>query len=81
MTNPPVIEDVLREPANIDDVVGALGTLLEELRSGNTDWENTTLERYLEAMQAWLQSFKKRIGPDPSWRTVVVMLEAARHYE
>jgi hypothetical protein len=81
MKNPPTIEDVLREPADIDDVVATLATLIEELRSGGADWENVTLESYLEAMQAWMQSFKKRLGEDPTWRTVVVMLEAARHYE
>jgi hypothetical protein len=81
MENIPTIEDVLREPASIDDVVNILEEIIVELRSGSPDWENTTLESYLEAMQAWLESFRSRLGDKPSWRTVVVMLRAARHYE
>jgi hypothetical protein len=82
MTTRKTLEETLHEdPATINDVIEVLGKLLADLEVNREAWENPTLERYLEAMQAWLTAFKHRVGPEPSWRLVVEMLEAARIYE
>ncbi len=51
------------------------------------EWENPSLERFLEAMAAWLSAFPqsyKNTGqtiPEPDWRFVADCLRAARIYE
>jgi hypothetical protein len=78
-----ILEDVLDEDSgSIDAVLRLLTRMSEELRSGNTaDWENPTLERYLEALHAWLAAVSKRVDKKLSWKLVEVMLEAAKIYE
>ena len=40
-----------------------------------------TLERYLNAMAAWLGGYGKKYSPSPSWELLIQMLEAAKLYE
>lgn len=75
-------EDVLRdEPATIDDVLQTLRVLRDDFARNPDEWENPTLDRYLEAMQAWLGAVQDRVGTQPSWRLFILMLQAAKHYE
>jgi hypothetical protein len=56
--------------------------LRQELAAPSNDWENVTLERYLESMEAWLQAVRERVEESgPSLRLFIMMLEAARFYE
>jgi len=62
--------------------------LLEDLLRRSDQWENPTLERFLEAMQAWIramdQNYENRgLGPNAaaSWRTFAEILYAAKIYE
>jgi hypothetical protein len=70
----------------------ALADFVEALRSDlsvNRDqWENSTLDRYLEAMGAWIRGmdgYYKNTGQPPvkvpSWRTLADILYAAKIYE
>ncbi len=45
------------------------------------DWENLSLDRYLEALHAWTEDMGERITEPPSWRTFANMLYAAKGYE
>jgi len=63
------------------DAVKAVGELLEDLRKNPDAWENPTLERYLEALQAWLEDSTGEQDSPPSWDLIVRMLKAARIYE
>jgi hypothetical protein len=45
------------------------------------DWENPSLDRFLEAMQAWAEDTGERVPSQASWRTFAKMLYAAKHYE
>ena len=45
------------------------------------DWENPSLDRYLEALRAWTDDMGDRITEPPSWRTFADMLYAAKTYE
>jgi hypothetical protein len=55
----------------------------------NNNWENNTLESFLEALEAYaddIQGFyancEQKINADtPSWRTFAKILEAAANYE
>lgn len=81
MTEPKSIEEVLRdESASAADVIRTLRELRADLQRNPDGWENGTLERYLEAMEAWVTAVGPRVG-DPSWRFVALMLEAGKIYE
>lgn len=75
--------DVLTEgDGSVESVLAAIEELRDELRQGRTDdWENPTLEQFLEAMQAWLGSMGPRVGERPSWKFLEVMIRAAKIYE
>jgi hypothetical protein len=66
---------------NRQDVVVAIEGLLVDLKKNSESWENPTLERYLEAMAAWVEDSGKRYDQPPSWEFIIEMLNAARIYE
>jgi hypothetical protein len=58
------------------------------LRSESSDWENPTLDRFLEAMEAWVRtmdSYAQNTGKtdavSPNWQTFAKILYAAKVYE
>jgi len=79
--NPKTLSDILAEDhGTIDAVLKAIDELYEELRDGRTqDWENPTLERFLEAMHAWLDATPRT--QQLSWKFVEMMLRSAKIYE
>ena len=64
-----------------------LADFIDELRSSLSTspelWENVTLERYLEAMAAWVRDSGNYLSQEPNsnWRLVAMILAAARVYE
>lgn len=81
MTKLPTLEARLRENANIDDVLATLAFLRSDLRDHPENWENPTLESYLESLEAWLTGAREQLSEKPSWQLLVAMLRAARVYE
>ena len=75
--------DVLAEDrGSVVAVLIAIKELREELQQKRLDdWENPTLERFLEAMHAWLETMGPRVGDKPSWKFVEIMIRAAKNYE
>ena len=63
------------------DVITTLRKLAADFKANPNAWENPTLERYLDAMAAWLEDASKRNQQPPSWELIVQMLEAAKIYE
>lgn len=69
-----------------DEVLEALDALQAEL-AGGADWENTTLDRFLDAFNALLGSIENaysntgRPVPDSPWTLVADALRGARFYE
>jgi hypothetical protein len=69
-----------------DEVLDALDALQAELASG-ADWENSTLERFLDAFSALLGSVENvyinggRPVPTSPWTLVAEALRGARFYE
>lgn len=53
----------------------------DDLSRDRGSWENPTLERYLEAMAAWLGAHEMAKVKEPSWELMCEMLEAAKIYE
>jgi hypothetical protein len=67
--------------ANFIDVSDEIHKLLVDLKRHPDDWENPTLNRYLEAMAAWIEAYGKKYNPEPSWDFIIQMLKAAKIYE
>jgi hypothetical protein len=78
-----ILLDVLAEDdGSLDAVINVIERLRLELQEGQIeDWENPTLERFLDAMRAWLETMGPRIGEKPSWKFLEIMLQAAKIYE
>lgn len=82
-----VIAVTTRDPlAGRNATISVVDQLLAELRSDN-DWENPTLDRYLEAFGALLGSIENHYMntgqqmPDDPWAIVAEVLRGARYYE
>jgi len=70
------------------DLAAFVHALREDLRLSEDDWENPTLDRYLEALAAWIHDmpgyFKNQHieePHEPSWGLVATILHAAKTYE
>jgi hypothetical protein len=69
------------------DLVAVVTRMRTDLAENPDGWENPTLERFLEAMAAWLAMFPQsyvntdQVVPNPDWRFVADVLLAARVYE
>jgi hypothetical protein len=69
----------------IDDRIDAAGQELE--KSGNpyagpaNDWQNTTIESFLEAALAWARAMPGQLDEAPSWQSFADFLHAGKIYE
>lgn len=63
------------------DVVQTLNTLHADLRNNPEKWGNPSLDQFLDAMSAWLDSARLRTVDEPSWELICEMLEAGKIYE
>jgi hypothetical protein len=71
-----------------EDFVAFVRALSNDLRDNRASWENASLERYLEALGAWVADMDgyyinqgKPAPKLPDWKVVADMLMAARLYE
>ena len=71
-----------------EDLADFIGGLKAELLLSPQEWENKTLEEFLESMEAWIiviDSYAKNMGDSevltPSWKTFAKILCAAKIYE
>lgn len=83
------IEDVVAGIETKKDFEHFLRMLVQEFRQGGEDWENNSLERYLESLHGfamdvagYYRNMQIDVNPDePSWRVFADMLLAATIYE
>jgi hypothetical protein len=70
-----------------EDLAKFIAGLRTDLDTQGQSWENPTLERFLEAMAAWLaakdhlEKNQNRPSEDLTWKAVAKMLYAAKIYE
>ena len=71
-----------------EDFVAFVRALSKDLRDNPTSWENSNLERYLEALGAWVEDMDgyylnqgKPVPQQPDWKVAADMLMAAKMYE
>lgn len=71
-----------------DDLAAFISELQADLIAKPDKWENSSLEKFLEALAAWcsdmdgyLQNHGDQAPAQPSWRLLGEMLLAAKMYE
>ena len=71
-----------------EDLAAFIAALRLDLAANPEEWENHTLERFLEAMEAWIRDmdgYFKNMGQPvvdvPNWRTLADILYASKIYE
>lgn len=71
-----------------DELADFVAALCDELKNNRDEWENFTLECFLDAMEAWIRVidlYAKNTGDievlTPSWKTFAKILFAAKVYE
>jgi hypothetical protein len=70
--------------ATRDDLVRTIKELLKDLQRNRdrAEWENPTLDRFLEAMGSWVDDYGRAYNVvEPTWDFVMLMLTAAKIYE
>jgi len=89
------LEELVMELHEKIDLIASntdLASFIEDLRvdlvSNAGDWENSNLERLLEAMSVWVNSMENvyrntgKVFPEqPSWKMIADILYAAKIYE
>lgn len=63
-----------------DELCAFIANLRGDLAMNGREWENADLERFLEAMQAWLNDCGD-LDDEPRWRLLAKTLLAASRYE
>ncbi|MES2674526.1 MAG: hypothetical protein V4660_09810 [Pseudomonadota bacterium] len=77
-----LLEILAEDDGSINNLLITIKLLIDDLQQGKTeDWENLTLESFLEAMHAWLETMGPRINGKPSWKFIEHMILAAKIYE
>ncbi len=71
-----------------EDFVTFVNALSQDLRTNKESWENGTLERFLEALGAWVEDMDgyyinqgKPVPQQPDWKVLGDILLAAKMYE
>jgi hypothetical protein len=71
-----------------EDFVGFVRALSKDLQDNPESWENATLERFLEAVGAWVEDMDgyyinqgKPVPLQPDWKVIGDILMAAKMYE
>lgn len=82
------ISELARNINTREDLICFIHALGKDLENNPDTWENPTLERFLEAIAAWMKSMDRYyinndlpVPQKPTWRVVGEILMAAKMYE
>ena len=71
-----------------EDLIKFIDHLRSDLQANKGEWENISLEDYLEAMAAWINDMEgfylntnQPVPKQPSWKTFADILYASSMYE
>lgn len=87
MDDEPTIGSKADRVASRDDFIAFVRDLVKDLQDHPENWENGTLDRYLDTVAAWTEDMEgvfENIGkpvPSPSWNLFAAILMAATMYE
>ena len=63
-----------------NDFIKFINSLSTDLYTNKEEWENLTLEDFLEAIESWMTDTDK-LSDSPSWKDFAVILLSGRFYE
>jgi hypothetical protein len=73
---------------NKTDFINLIDSLIQNLKASPFEWENNTLESYLEAIKAWTEDMEGyyannnlKAPTDINWQIFADILSAAKVYE
>jgi hypothetical protein len=85
------MEELIKKMENLnsqEDFLGFLELLIQDLRNNPDEWENKSLESYLEAASSWTkdmhgyyQNNNLPIPQNVNWKVFANILIAAKMYE
>ena len=71
-----------------DQFVDFLNALRQDAATHPEEWQNKTLDEYLEALSAWVQDMdgyyknnNRPVPTSPGWKNLAEMMLAAKYYE
>lgn len=71
----------MAEDVGVTGLIESLEALRQSLHDNPDEWQNVTLEAYLEAVQARLESTAGKAPAEPTWNFVVTLFSVGRIYE
>jgi hypothetical protein len=81
-------DDAAEQVSTREELAAFVRELHAELAANPDEWENATLDRFLEAlsrviddMDGWFANRGEPVPNQPTWRLVAESLDAARVYE
>lgn len=71
-----------------DDFVKFVDALRHDLAAHRAEWQNATLDKFLEALSGWVQDMdgyylnnNLPVPTSPNWKNLAEMMLAAKYYE
>lgn len=74
------IHEIIPHIQSKEDLIRFIFELRSDLDINKENWENPSLDRYLEAMEAWLTDTNEEFS-QPSWKLFADILYASKIYE
>ncbi|SFA99522.1 MULTISPECIES: hypothetical protein [unclassified Bacillus (in: firmicutes)] len=65
---------------NREEFISFIDELKKDLFANKTEWENLTLEDYLEAIKGWMEDTNS-LPSNPNWSTFAEILMSGKFYE
>ncbi|RSK26281.1 hypothetical protein EJF36_05080 [Bacillus sp. HMF5848] len=63
-----------------EDLVSFIDKLKNDFETNKTEWENLSLDDYLEAIKGWVEDTNS-LPSNPNWNTFAEILMAGKYYE
>ncbi|WP_066172204.1 DUF7660 family protein [Bacillus marinisedimentorum] len=63
-----------------EELISFIDNLKNDLVTNQTEWENLSLEDYLEAIKSWVEDTNS-LPSNPNWSTLAEILMAGKFYE
>jgi hypothetical protein len=82
------LNEFVKQIETKDDLMKFIFMLRKDLNHNVEEWENYTLDSFLEAMEGWMQDMdgyylntNQPLPEQPSWKMIADILMAAKYYE
>ncbi|WP_429844548.1 DUF7660 family protein [Brevibacillus sp. FIR094] len=66
-----------------DDLIQFIKVLRHDLQDNPDEWENLSLDHFLESIEAWMEDTKDRgyLPVQPEWKSLAAILYMGKIYE